>query len=61
MARDIPSYEQLLLPVLQHAADRVWRMRDLIGRIADELGLSAEERQVLLHQDRDILKTLGGR
>lgn len=48
MARGIPSYEQLLIAVLQHAADRVWRMRDLIGRIADELGLSAEERQVLL-------------
>lgn len=61
MARGIPSYEQLLLPVLQHAADRVWRMRDLIGRIADELGLSAEERRVLLHQDRDILKTRAGR
>jgi len=33
-----------MLPVLRHAAEKRWLMRDLIKRIADELGLGNEER-----------------
>ena len=40
----IPSYDALMLPVLRLCADRVWPMRELITRIADDLQLSPEER-----------------
>ena len=40
----IPTYDALMLPVLRHSADKVWTMRDLIVCIADDLGLSDEER-----------------
>jgi restriction endonuclease Mrr len=40
----IPTYDTLMLPVLRHCAEKVWIMRDLVTRIADDLGLSQEER-----------------
>ena len=40
----IPTYDALMLPVLRHCAEKVWIMRDLVTRIADDLGLSQEER-----------------
>jgi restriction system protein len=40
----IPTFDTLMLPVLRHCAEKVWVMRDLITRIADDLGLSQEER-----------------
>jgi len=40
----IPTYESLMLPLLQHCAEKLWSMRDLIARIADDLGLNQEER-----------------
>lgn len=40
----IPTYDLLMLPVLRHCAETTWQMRDLIRRIADDLGLSEEER-----------------
>lgn len=40
----IPTYDALMLPVLRLCAEKTWTMRDLIGRIADNLGLTSEER-----------------
>jgi len=40
----IPSYDDLMLPVLRACADRTWFMRDLIGKVADDLRLNEEER-----------------
>ena len=37
-----------MLPVLRHRADRLWAMRDLIERIADDLKLSPTERSAQL-------------
>ncbi len=37
-----------MLPVLAHCAGRDWPMRDLIQRLADDIGLSGEERSHLL-------------
>ena len=34
-----------MLPVLRHCAEKVWSMRELIDRIADDLGLTPEERE----------------
>lgn len=41
----IPTYDQLMLPVLQLTADKTWAMRDLVGKVADELNLTEEERE----------------
>jgi restriction system protein len=40
----IPTYDALMLPVLKLCADKTWAMRDLIARIADDLGLTEAER-----------------
>ena len=40
----IPTYDALMLPVLRRSSEKTWIMRDLIGQIADDLGLSQEER-----------------
>lgn len=40
----IPPYDALMLPVLKRCAQQTWAMRDLINQIADDLGLSREER-----------------
>jgi restriction system protein len=40
----IPPYDALMLPVLKRSAQQTWMMRDLIAKIADDLGLSREER-----------------
>jgi restriction system protein len=42
----IPPYDTLMLPVLRHCAEKTWLMRDLIVRVADDLGLSQEERDI---------------
>jgi restriction system protein len=41
----IPTYDALMLPVLRHSAEKAWLMRDLIVQIADDLGLSQDERE----------------
>jgi restriction system protein len=41
----IPSYVQLMLPVLRLSAERAWAMRELIVRIADDLKLTEPERE----------------
>ena len=40
----IPSYDDLMLPILRTCAERTWFMRDLIAKIADELRLTEDER-----------------
>lgn len=40
----IPTYDALMLPVLRLCAEKLWTMRDLVSRVADELRLSPEER-----------------
>lgn len=40
----IPTYDVLMLPVLRHCLEKVWPMRDLVARVADDLGLNQEER-----------------
>lgn len=44
----IPTHDVLMLPVLRLCSDRAWVMRDLIGRIADDLGLTAPERDQMI-------------
>lgn len=44
----IPDYQTLMLPVLRHGAEAEVRIGDVVERVADELGLSAEERAALL-------------
>lgn len=40
----IPTYDELMLPVLTLCAEKVWAMRDLVNRISDELHLTQAER-----------------
>ncbi len=40
----IPTYDTLMLPVLRLSAERIWSMRELIARIADDLALTENER-----------------
>ncbi|MEP1576647.1 restriction endonuclease [Roseibium album] len=48
----IPDYQSLMLPVLRYAAESEQRVPDLADRIADDLGLSEEEREELLPSGR---------
>jgi restriction system protein len=48
----IPDFQALLQPVLAHAAERRWRASELIARIAEEFGLTPEERARLLPSGR---------
>ena len=43
----IPDYQSLMLPVLRLAAEGETRVADLAERIANDLGLTEEERQEL--------------
>lgn len=44
----IPKHDVLILPVLRISAEKVWVMRDLIGRVADDLGLTGLERELTI-------------
>ena len=44
----IPTHDALMLPLLRLCSDRAWVMRDLIGRIADDLGLTTPERDQMI-------------
>ncbi len=44
----VPKFECLMLPMLRRCAEQVWVMQDLVPRIADDLGLSQEERAQLM-------------
>ncbi len=51
----IPDYQSLMLPVLLLAAEGEKRVADVAERIADDLGLTAEERDELLPSGRQRL------
>jgi restriction system protein len=51
-AMAIPDFQTFLKPVLAHVAERRWRAADLIARIAEDFGLTAEERAQLLPSGR---------
>lgn len=44
----IPDFQTLMLPVLRSAAEGEVRISDVVAKLADEVGLSAEERSHLL-------------
>ena len=44
----IPSYDVLMLPVLRLCAEKLWAMRDLVARVADDLSLSQSEREQMI-------------
>lgn len=48
LVKQIPNYQELMLPVLKYAAQGEQRVPDLSERIADDLGLSAELRDEML-------------
>lgn len=48
----IPDYQTLMLPVLRLAAEGEQKVADVVDRVADEFGLSAEERQTMLASGR---------
>ncbi|MDQ0316824.1 restriction endonuclease [Amorphus orientalis] len=51
----IPDYQTLMLPVLRLAAEGETRVPDVAERIADDLGLTPEEREELLPSGRQRL------
>ena len=44
----IPTYDALMLPVLRLCAEKLWPMRDLVTRVAGDLGLSQPEREQMI-------------
>jgi restriction system protein len=48
----IPDFQTLMLPVLKLAAEKEWRVSDTVERLADDFGLSQEERTALLPSGR---------
>jgi restriction system protein len=48
----IPDYQTLMLPLLKIAAERETRIPDVIDRVADQFGLTPEERSALLPSKR---------
>ncbi len=48
----IPDYQTLMLPVLRLAAAGEQRVADVVDRVADEFGLSKEDREALLPSGR---------
>jgi restriction system protein len=51
----IPDYQSLMLPVLLASADGEVRVRDIVDRLAETLGLTPEERGELLPSGRQSL------
>jgi restriction system protein len=51
----VPDYQSLMLPVLSAAADGEMRIGQVVDRLADQLGLSAEERAELLPSGKQTL------
>jgi restriction system protein len=48
----IPDFQTLMLPVLKLAAEKEWRVSETVGRLADDFGLSPEDRTALLPSGR---------
>ncbi len=44
----VPTYDVLMLPVLRACAEKLWLMRDLVIRIADDLRLTQAEREQMI-------------
>lgn len=51
----LPDYQSLMLLVLQQAANGEVRITEVIDRLADDLGLTAEEREELLPSGRQSI------
>ena len=51
----IPDYQTLMLPLLRASTDGEKRIADVADRIADEVGLTSEERMALLPSGRQRL------
>jgi len=51
----IPDYQSLMLPVLQLASERETRVADVAERVANDLGLTQDERDELLPSGRQRL------
>ena len=51
----IPDYQTLMPPVLRLAAEGETRVADVAGRIADDLGLTSDEREQMLPSGRQRL------
>ena len=48
----IPDFQTAMLPLLNLAAEREWRISDAVDRLADEFKISLEERAALLPSGR---------
>jgi len=48
----IPDFQTLMLPLLQLAADKEWRISDAVERLAEDSKLSQEERTLLIPSGR---------
>jgi restriction system protein len=48
----IPDYQTLMLPVLRAAAEREKKVADVADQVADQIGLSSEERVAMLPSGR---------
>ncbi len=44
----VPTYDMLMLPVLRLCAEKLWLMRDLVNRVADDLRLTQAEREQMI-------------
>jgi restriction system protein len=55
----IPDFQTLMLPVLQKAVQGEVRISDVVDQIADDLGLSVEERGQLLPPDGRLHLPIG--
>lgn len=44
----IPTYDALMLPILRLCACKIWTMKELIARVADDLALNEAERTEVL-------------
>ena len=48
----VPDYQSLMLPVLRLASEGETRVPDIVGKLADEFGLTNEERDQFLPSKR---------
>ena len=55
----VPDYQSLMLPVLRLASEGETRVPDIEGKLADEFGLTNEEREQLLPPSGLLLLGVG--
>ena len=51
----VPDYQSLMLPVLQASFEREVRIRAVVEQLADQLGLTLEERDQLLPSGKQTI------